>query len=906
MVLVVGLLVTAVGTRYMKSSVARIAEQEFLSQSSQYRNLIGYRLADHARILLSGAALFQASDEVTREEWRLFTQHLKLEKQLPGIQGMGFSLLIAPAELVRHIQEIRSKGFPEYQVTPAGEREMYSSIIYLQPFSGRNLRAFGYDMLSEPVRRAAMEQARDTNSAALSSKVVLVQETDQDVQPGALMYVPVYRKGMPIDSVAQRRAAIQGWVYSPYRMNDLFRGMFADQVMGSEGNLGLEVFDGERLAPENLLYNSRSTGNRSLGFEEGFTRKIPVDCNGHRWTLRFTQFGNGIFTVSYLGVWLTLGGGLVITLLLAGLIHLLQRTSNKAQRMAYELTVDLHDHEKLLLDATQRLTLAVRAGGVGIWDYDVVNNLLVWDEQMYRLYGITRDQFGGAYETWQGGLHPEDRQRGDAEIQLALKGDRDFDIEFRVLWPDGSVRHIRGFASVERDGTGRPQRMVGTNWDITERKLAEEELARLSVIQRELMRLATEFVNVPLVRQDGAIDQSLAIIGQLIHADRAYLFAYDFDKGVMSNTHEWCDIGVIPEIGNLQAVPNALFPDWVEAHQRGEWIHIPNVATLPEESSLRQILEPQGIRSLITLPLMQGAVCLGFVGFDSARAVRIWQQEEVALLRVLAELYAHFEARRAEERELIQARDVAQTAVLAKSLFLGNMSHEIRTPLNAILGYAQIMERECRACPTKQRLSAITRSGEHLLELLNDLLELVRMDAHQITLTSGFFDFYQVLEDARLIFVGSAQAKGLTLELSLAPDLPQFIHADSGKVRQILLNLIGNAVKFTARGSVGLSVTAQPEGPPGEFRIVLDIQDTGCGIGQDDQERIFNIFEQADSAKQTGKGAGLGLFLSRRYAQALGGDVTVSTRRGQGSCFRFTFKARIARGGEVVLSLIHI
>jgi PAS domain S-box-containing protein len=519
---------------------------------------------------------------------------------------------------------------------------------------------------------------------------------------------------------------------------------------------------------------------------------------------------------------------------------------------------------------------------------------------MYRLYGITKDQFGGAYEAWQGGLHPEDRQRGDAEIQLALKGERDFDAEFRVLWPDGSVHYIRGFASVERDASGQPLRMVGTNWDMTERKLAEEELARLSVIQRELMHLATEFVNVPLECQNAAIEQSLATIGQLIHADRAYLFSYDFSRGVMSNTHEWCDSGVAPEIDNLQAVPNALFPDWVEAHQRGQWIHIPSVAALPAESSLRRILEPQGICSLITLPLMQGEVCLGFVGFDAAREERAWQQEEVALLRVLAELYAHFEARRAEERELIQARDVAQTAVLAKSLFLANMSHEIRTPLNAILGYAQIMERECRACPTKQRLSAITRGGEHLLELLNDLLELVRTDSHQVTLSPGFFDFYQVLEDVRLIFVGSAQAKGLTLELSLAPDVPKFIHADSGKVRQILLNLIGNAVKFTASGGVSLSVFVQPGASPAEFRIVVDIQDTGCGIEQNEQARIFNIFEQADPAKRSGKGAGLGLFLSRRYAQAHGGDVTVSSRPGQGSCFRFAFHARIARGGEVV------
>ena len=138
---------------------------------------------------------------------------------------MGFSVLIPRAELARHVRELRQEGFPEYRLKPDGVRELYSAIIYLEPFTGRNLRAFGYDMFSELVRRAAMEQARDTGAAALSGKIVLVQETGADVQAGTLMYVPVYHKGLPLETVAQRRAALQGWVYSPYRMKDLIKGI---------------------------------------------------------------------------------------------------------------------------------------------------------------------------------------------------------------------------------------------------------------------------------------------------------------------------------------------------------------------------------------------------------------------------------------------------------------------------------------------------------------------------------------------------------------------------------------------------------------------------------------------------------------------------------------------------------
>ncbi len=1149
----IGLLITAAATLRMNAGVERVAEREFASLSAEMQRIISSRLDDHARILLGGAALFNAFDGVTREEWRVFTQSQKVEKQLPGIQGIGFSLLIPQSALPQHIREIRGEGFPEYTVRPEGERETYSSIIYLEPFTGRNLRAFGYDMFSEPVRRAAMERARDTDSAALSGKVFLVQETDREVQAGTLMYVPVYRKGMPTDSVERRRAAIRGWVYSPYRMTDLMDGILGGRNLEKAHQLHLEVFDGARPTPDGLLYASAPAGSRSGA---RFTRRTVVEFNGHQWTLCFAQGGGGFFTAERTLAWLTLIGGVLVTGLLSALLHALLATRVRARRMAEEMTRELQRSGEALRQATDRLSMAVRAGGVGIWDYDVVNNRLAWDGQMFRLYGITQEQFGGAYEAWQAGVHPDDRRRGDEEIQLALQGKKEFDIEFRVLWPNGTTRHIRGFASVQRDASGRPLRMIGTNWDITDRMLAEadsrrqaslinslldsipdiiffkdvngvymgcnppfaefvgrareeiigrtdydlfdreiadafrendrrmlglcesrhneewitypdgrkkridtlktpyrgpageligilgisrditarqqaldalrqseehvslllnstaeaiygidlqgnctfanpsclrmlgyadkeqllgknmhasihhshadgqpipveacriyqafrecrgvhaddevlwradgtsfpveywsypemangvvsgavvafvditerrraeQELARLSVIQRELVRLATNFVNVPMERQDAAIDQSLATMGRLIQADRAYLFAYDFEAGVMSNTHEWCGPDIPPEIGNLQAVPNAMLPDWVEAHGRGESIHIPSVAALPEGGTLRQILEPQGIRSLITLPLMQGAACLGFVGFDAVRAERAWREEDVSLLRVLAELYAHFEARRAAERatqelqkNLTQARDAAQEAVRAKSMFLANMSHEIRTPLNAILGYAQIMERECRACPSGLRLNAICRSGEHLLELITDLLELARSDARAIIPMPSEFDFFRVLEDVRLMFLRHPQAQTLALEVFHAPDVPRMICADEGKIRQILVNLASNAVKFTEKGHVRLSASLVDGGLPDGVMIAVDVEDTGCGIHDDDRVRIFDVFEQASGGRMAGKGTGLGLPLSRRYARALGGDVTVDSRIGEGSRFRFTFKA---------------
>ena len=294
---------------------------------------------------MSGAALFNASDRVTREKWKVFTSYLNLEKQLPGTQGIGFSLLIPREELPRHIRKIRSEGFPEYRVHPEGNRELYSSIIYLEPFSGRNLRAFSYDMLSETTRRAAMERARDTDVASLSGKVTLIQENNQDVQAGTLMYFPVYRKGMPVGTIKQRRAAIYGWVYSPYRMNDLARGMFGDHLLAEKKQLHIQLFDGNQTTPKSLLYENHLAQGQNLCQEVRFTRQISLDFNGKLWTLLVSQNSAGLFSSEYLQVWLAIICGIVIALLLFSIVRSLLNTRKQSVRVAEHLTKDLYETE---------------------------------------------------------------------------------------------------------------------------------------------------------------------------------------------------------------------------------------------------------------------------------------------------------------------------------------------------------------------------------------------------------------------------------------------------------------------------------------------------------------------------------------------------------------------------------
>ena len=177
--LLMGLIATALAAHYTKSETDRESKREFDFVCNEIKIKIQDRLNAHEQILRSGAAFFDHSGSVSREDWHRFAERQKVDQQLPGIQGIGFALLIPKQNLAQHVQEIRAQGFPQYQVRPEGKREIYSSIIYLEPFTNRNLRAFGYDMLSEPVRRTAMERARDQDAAASLERLFWCKRTTQ-------------------------------------------------------------------------------------------------------------------------------------------------------------------------------------------------------------------------------------------------------------------------------------------------------------------------------------------------------------------------------------------------------------------------------------------------------------------------------------------------------------------------------------------------------------------------------------------------------------------------------------------------------------------------------------------------------------------------------------------------------
>ena len=363
-ILSASLLATVFFSILVKQGIDDDEQRQFGFSCDQITLKIQERLGAYALILRGGAALFAGSQSVDRHAWRAYVETLHPEESIPGVQGIGFAQVIPPDQLVGHVARIRSEGFPEYAVRPPGERAIYTSVIYLEPFRDRNLRAFGFDMFSEPVRRVAMERARDSGKVALSGKVKLVQETSEGVQAGTLMYVPVYRNDAAVSTVEQKRKALIGWVYSPYRMNDLMEGILANMT-SQEGKVAdLEIYDGSQAAPATLLFDSRVA---QINARDSLTyQQRVIHINDHPWMLVFHRPAT-TSGISYTPAWFALIGGLALSGLLFGLMLAMINTRTNAVRIAAELTDEIRDREQLLKESETRFRSMADGAPVLIW-----------------------------------------------------------------------------------------------------------------------------------------------------------------------------------------------------------------------------------------------------------------------------------------------------------------------------------------------------------------------------------------------------------------------------------------------------------------------------------------------------------------------------------------------------------
>ena len=477
LILTLGLLLSLSIAWTVKKSIERDAAHRFEFAAAEVTLKIEERLQAYALILQSGVAFFNgSSDIVDRDQWRVFVDTLREHPSVSGIQGIGFSKVIHTEDLQEHIDSVRADGFPDYTVYPAGERPFYTSIVYLEPLDWRNMRAIGFDMFSEPVRRTAMEKARDTGKASLSGKVELVQEVDTDIQAGTLMYVPVYRQGDVIDSVEARRSALLGWVYSPYRMKDLMSQVFIDWTTIEDKVLGLRVYDGKDENPEHLLFTNYSSLD-DLKQSSIFNQNITLNFNGTDWLLVFDAKAASA-NISYLSAWAVLFSGFALSGLLCGLMLSLNTTRQRANLIADNLTQEIQKRESLLKESEFRWRFAIEGAGDGLWDWNLADGKVFFSSRLKDMLGYSADEISSNFDEWRSRVHSKDLKQTMSEIQAHLDGNTElYRHEYRLKCKDGSWKWVfaRGVV-VERDADHKPLRMIGTHSDITSRKETDEKL----------------------------------------------------------------------------------------------------------------------------------------------------------------------------------------------------------------------------------------------------------------------------------------------------------------------------------------------------------------------------------------------------------------------------------------------
>jgi len=474
-VLLLTLLVTLSVWKNAEEALLQAQQVQFENRASDVSDAILKRMQAYEHVLRGGVGLLAASESVSRTEWKVYVASLRIQERYPGIQGIAFSAYIPAARLDAHLRTIRAEGFPDYAIRPAGVRAEYTSIIYLEPFDWRNQRAFGFDMFSEATRRAAMERARDTGGTAISSKVTLVQETGKEVQAGMLMYLPYYKNGTPHNTLAERRANLVGYVYSPFRLNDFMSGILEQKQTGVELDIDVEVYDGTQHSADSLLYDddgiAHALGKPAAG---SLTLTRQIDLYGHTWSLHFTTRPAFHAAFDKNKPLFILVVGTLLSVMLAGLIWMFSTQRRRALEMSTS-SLDSEHRVRALLDNMDEGIVVISETGM----------IEMSNPAAERLFGYRSEEVVGKnvsmlmpepYHSEHDGYLANYLRTGQAKIIGRGR-------EVTAKRSDGSVFPMDLRIS-EFSLEGRRQ-FIGSIRDITERKRAQDEILRLNASLEE-------------------------------------------------------------------------------------------------------------------------------------------------------------------------------------------------------------------------------------------------------------------------------------------------------------------------------------------------------------------------------------------------------------------------------------
>lgn len=614
----------------------------------------------------------------------------------------------------------------------------------------------------------------------------------------------------------------------------------------------------------------------------------------------------------------------------------------------------------------------------------------------------------------------DDRQRFDDWFQEECPNPLSTEIYFQ--------EPFLGIQWVKVTCHGKGQRRYGTFLDITEQRVLEKNLQSEVRLQETLIDIASQYINIEVEEVGDIIQSSLEKMGRFVEADRAYIFDYDFYENVCSNTYEWCETGIAPEIENLQDIPVDFIPYWVDRHRKGEAFYIHDLRMLDpvDDAGLLEILSPQGVKSLITVPMIDGEELIGFVGFDSVERYHTYSETERNLLFLFSQMLINIRNRqkwekalrlqeekfrntianmnlglmevdleghiiftnqsvcdmagyrleelkgaslsdlfikhvpvdhqiklidamardvtesmvvevfnnRKEKRwwlisgapnyndrgvwtgtigiflditnqkqlenDLAEAKTYAEAAAKAKELFLANMSHEIRTPLNVIIGMIRQFGKENLTAQQMFYVKQSETSAKHLLTILNNILDIAKIESGELEVIKQEMSLSALAYNVHSIMYSQTQEKNLDFSLHVSPEIKPALLGDETRLRQVLINLIGNAIKFTEKGRIALTVEVRDTTSKRQ-KIHFEVTDTGIGMSDEFVAKIFDKFSQEqNTANRKYEGTGLGMAISNDLLKLMGSRLYVDSEKNVGTTFWFEIEFDFGDPGRLV------
>ncbi|OYY93622.1 MAG: hypothetical protein B7Y41_10215 [Hydrogenophilales bacterium 28-61-23] len=513
--------------------------------------------------------------------------------------------------------------------------------------------------------------------------------------------------------------------------------------------------------------------------------------------------------------------------------------------------------EAALRVSEARLTDAQRVAHIGSWELDLVSNSLWWSDEIFRIFEIDPEPSGASYAAFLEAIHPEDRERVNQAYRDSVANKTPYDLVHRLLLSGGRIKYVHERCETHYAADASPLRSLGTVQDVSERVLAEAQLRKLSLAVEQSpnsivitdLDARIEYVNQAFVETTGySRDEIIGQNPRILHSEQTSRTTYGALWDNLSKGEAWQG-------------------EFINRRKNGEIYY--------EMATIVPIRQPEG---RITHYLA--------VKEDISEKKRTGEE---------LERYRHHLEELVDERthQLVMAKLEAETANQAKSAFLANMSHEIRTPMNAIVGLTHLLQGSVLNDDQRDKLRKIVDSAHHLLAVINDVLDISKIEAGKFSLESIDFDLDLLLGNVANLVLDKARDKNLELVVDIAPKLPRWLRGDPTRLTQALLNFAGNAIKFTEAGAITLRA-ALVEAGANDLLLRFEVRDTGIGIPEEAQSRLFQTFEQVDgSTTRRYGGTGLGLAITRRLAEMMHGAVGVESQPGQGSLFWFT--ARLER-----------